>query len=65
MNEQKKKGVAVICVIEDLDVLIELCDKIAVLNSGEVSGILDARKTNKEEVGLLMTRHRMEELKDA
>lgn len=65
MNEQKKKGVAVICVIEDLDVLIELCDKIVVLNSGEVSGILDARKTNKEEVGLLMTRHRMEELKDA
>ena len=41
------------------------CDKIVVLNSGEVSGILDARKTNKEEVGLLMTRHRMEELKDA
>lgn len=65
MNEQKKKGVAVICVIEDLDVLTELCDKIVVLNSGEVSGILDARKTNKEEVGLLMTRHRMEELKDA
>ena len=65
MNEQKKKGVAVICVIEDLYVLIELCDKIVVLNSGEVSGILDARKTNKEEVGLLMTRHRMEELKDA
>lgn len=65
MNEQKKKGVAVICVIEDFDVLIELCDKIVVLNSGEVSGILDARKTNKEEVGLLMTRHRMEELKDA
>ena len=65
MNEQKEKGVAVICVIEDLDVLIELCDKIVVLNSGEVSGILDARKTNKEEVGLLMTRHRMEELKDA
>lgn len=65
MNEQKKKGVAVICVIEDLDVLIEICDKIVVLNSGEVSGILDARKTNKEEVGLLMTRHRMEELKDA
>ena len=65
MNEQKKKGVAVICVIEDLDVLIELCDKIVVLNSGEVSGILDARKTNKEEVGLLMTRHRMDEFKDA
>ena len=65
MNEQKKKGVAVICVIEDLDVLIELCDRIVVLNSGEVTGVLDARKTNKEEVGLLMTKERREELKDA
>lgn len=65
MNEQKRKGVAVICVIEDLDVLLELCDKIVVLNSGKVSGILDARKTTKEEVGLLMTKHKREELKDA
>lgn len=65
MNMQKKKGVAVICVIEDLDILLELCDKIAVLNSGEITGVLDARKTNKEEIGLLMTKQRREELKDA
>ena len=56
MTEQKMKGVAVIFVGEDLDVLLELCDKILVLCDRKVSGIVDARKTTKEEVGLLMTR---------
>ena len=56
INEQKKKGVAVIFVGEDLDVLMELSDRIMVLCGGEVSGILDARKTDKNEVGMLMTR---------
>ena len=56
INDQKKKGVAVIFVGEDLDVMVELCDKILVLCGGEVSGIVDARKTDKNEVGMLMTR---------
>lgn len=56
MTEQKMKGVAVIFVGEDLDVLLELCDKILVLCGGKVSGIVDARTTTKEEVGLLMTK---------
>ena len=55
LNEQKEKGVAVICVIEDLDVLLELCDRIMVLNSGHIAAIVDARKTTKEEIGMLMT----------
>ena len=55
MNEQKEKGVAVICVGEDLDVLLELCDKILVLNGGKIAGIVDARTTTKEKLGLLMT----------
>ena len=55
LNEQKKKGVAVIFVGEDLDVMVELCDKIMVLCGGQVSGIVDARKTDKNEVGLMMT----------
>ena len=50
------KGVAVIFVGEDLDVLLELCDRILVLCGGEVSGIVDGRTATKEEVGLLMTR---------
>ena len=55
LNEQKKRGVAVIYVGEDLDVLLELCDRIVVLCGGKVNGILDGRKTTKEEVGLRMT----------
>jgi simple sugar transport system ATP-binding protein len=56
MTEQKQKGVAVIYVGEDLDVLLELCDRILVLCGGKVSGIVDGRTTTKEEVGLLMTK---------
>lgn len=60
LNEQKKKGVAVIYVGEDLDVLLALSDRILVLCEGRVNGILDARNTTKEEVGLLMTNLREE-----
>lgn len=55
LTEQKMKGVAVIYVGEDLDVLLELADRIVVLCGGQVSGIVDARTTTKEEIGLLMT----------
>ncbi len=55
LNEQKKKGVAVIYVGEDLDVLLELADRILVLCGGRVNGVLDGRTTTKEEVGLRMT----------
>ena len=55
LNEQKEKGAAVIYVGEDLDVLLELCDRIMVMCAGKVSGILDARTAKKEEVGFLMT----------
>ncbi|OJU09483.1 MAG: ABC transporter ATP-binding protein [Clostridiales bacterium 43-6] len=55
LNEQKKKGVAVICVGEDLDVLLELCDRILVLAGGKVTGIADARSVTKDELGLMMT----------
>ena len=56
LTEQKKKGVAVIFVGEDLDVLLELCDRIMVIGSGRVTGIVDARTATKEEIGLLMTK---------
>ncbi|MBQ5986986.1 MAG: ABC transporter ATP-binding protein [Clostridia bacterium] len=56
LTEQKMKGVAVIYVGEDLDVLLELCDRILVLCGGKVSGIVDGRSITKEEVGLMMTK---------
>ncbi|SBW12580.1 Uncharacterized ABC transporter ATP-binding protein YufO [uncultured Eubacteriales bacterium] len=55
-NEQKEKGVAVIMVGEDLDVLLELCDRILVLCGGKVSGIVEGRTATKDGVGLMMTR---------
>ena len=55
LNEQKERGAAVIYVGEDLDVLVELCDRILVLCGGKVSGIVDGRTATKEEIGLLMT----------
>lgn len=56
LNEQKQKGVAVIFVGEDLDVLIELCDRIMVIGSGRITGIVDGRTATKEEIGILMTK---------
>ena len=61
LNEQKKKGVAVVYVGEDLDVLLELCDRILVLCAGHVNGIVDGRSATKEEVGLLMTNLKKED----
>ena len=57
LNEQKKHGVAVICVIEDLDVLLALSDRIAVLCGGKISGVVNGRTATKEGIGLLMTKH--------
>ena len=56
LNEQKKKGTAVIFVGEDLDVLLELCDRILVIGSGKITGLVDARTATKEQIGLLMTK---------
>ena len=56
LNKQKENGVAVIFVGEDLDVLLGLCDRIMVLNSGKITGILDGRTATKEEIGFLMTK---------
>ncbi len=56
LNEQKKRGVAVIFVGEDLDVLVELCDRIMVIGSGRITGIVDGKTSTKNEIGLLMTK---------
>ncbi|MBQ9197790.1 MAG: ABC transporter ATP-binding protein [Clostridia bacterium] len=56
LNKQKENGVAVLFVGEDLDVLLELCDRILVINSGAVTGLVDARSATTEEIGLLMSK---------
>lgn len=55
LNQQKERGVAVVFVGEDLDVLLGLCDRIMVICAGRITGIVDGRTTTKEEVGMLMT----------
>lgn len=56
LDQQKQNGVAVIFVGEDIDVLLELCDRIMVLCGGAVTGIVDAKTATKEQIGLLMTK---------
>ena len=46
---------AVIFVGEDLDVLLELCDRIMVIGSGRITGIVDGRTAEKRAIGLMMT----------
>ncbi len=55
LTQQKEKGVAVIFVGEDLDVLTALCDRILVISSGRITGIVDGREATKEQLGYLMT----------
>ena len=55
LNQQKENGVAVIFVGEDLDVLLELCDRILVVCAGKVTGVVDGRTAQKEQIGLMMT----------
>lgn len=55
LNRQKKDGVGILFVGEDLDVMMDLCDKIMVLCHGRVMGVVHAHKTSKEELGLMMT----------
>ena len=55
LNEQKEKGTGILFVGEDLDVMLALCDKIMVLCHGKVMGIVHAEKTDKEQLGLMMT----------
>ncbi len=64
LNEQKEKGAAVIFVGEDLDALLELCDRIMVIGSGRITGTVDARTATKEEIGILMTKSKAEEAQD-
>ena len=55
LNEQKKSGVGILYVGEDLDVMLSLCDKIMVLCHGRLMGVVHAHKTTKEQLGLMMT----------
>lgn len=62
LNEQKEKGVGILYIGEDLDVLIELCDRIMVVCNGRITGMVDARKVNKEQLGMMMAGENMDKV---
>ena len=55
LNKQKQDGVGILFVGEDLDVMLQLCDKILVLCHGRVTGIVEGAMATKERLGLMMT----------
>ncbi|NLB28258.1 MAG: ABC transporter ATP-binding protein, partial [Clostridiaceae bacterium] len=61
LNEQKEKGVAVIFIGEDLDVLMEISDRLLVLSGGRVTGVVDPRRSSKQAIGLMMLGHQHHE----
>ncbi len=65
LNEQKEKGVAVIFIGEDLDVLMEISDRLLVLSDGRAMGVVDPRRTTKQAIGLMMLGHEIEETEGA
>ncbi|OQY39623.1 MAG: heme ABC transporter ATP-binding protein [Spirochaetaceae bacterium 4572_7] len=52
--EQRDQGKAVILISLELDEVLDLADRIAVVNSGNLIGIVNAKETNENEVGLMM-----------
>ena len=61
LNEQKQKGVAILFIGEDLDVLMELCDRIMIINNGQIMDIVNPDSVTKEDIGLLMLGHKKED----
>lgn len=58
LNEQKKNGVAVLFIGEDLDVLKSISDRLMVIHNGEVVDIVDPRSVTKEDIGMMMLGHK-------
>lgn len=54
VNDAKKSGTAVLFIGEDLDVLMQLCDRIMVMCAGSVSGTIAAAKATREILGKMM-----------
>jgi general nucleoside transport system ATP-binding protein len=54
LREAAARGVGVLLISEDLDEILVLADRIAVMYEGRIAGIVDAEGANAEELGLLM-----------
>jgi len=52
---ERDKGKAILLISLELDEILDVCDRIAVIYGGEIVGLLDAAKTDENELGLLMS----------
>ena len=52
--EQRKKGVAILLISEDLEEILQLSDRVAVMFNGEIVGVVRPEETTVEEIGLMM-----------
>jgi len=53
--DAREQDMSTILISEDLDELLKLSDRIAVMFRGEITGVVDPKKTTREEIGLLMS----------
>lgn len=60
ISKEKEKGTAILYIGEELDVLIQLCDRIMVLCDGKVTGIVDANDDSREKIGMMMVGNTVE-----
>ncbi|MBR0497127.1 MAG: ABC transporter ATP-binding protein [Treponema sp.] len=64
LNEQKKKGVAILLIGEDIDQLCALCNRLMVIHDGSIKGIVNPEQTSKEDIGLMMMGRSLSEKED-
>lgn len=61
MLDMKKRGSSILLISEDLDELLLMCDRIAVMYKGELVGILDRSRFEKYQIGRMMSGYKTEE----
>jgi ABC-type uncharacterized transport system ATPase subunit len=60
--EQRARGAGVLLISEDLDEIMALSDRIAVIYEGQIMGILPAVQVNLDQLGLMMSGHTLESI---
>jgi simple sugar transport system ATP-binding protein len=63
LREQRSRGAAILLISEDLEELIHLCDRIAVIYEGELMGTVRPRDADAETIGMMMAGTRLEDIR--
>jgi len=59
----RDSGVAILLVSMELDEILSLADRIAVMYNGQIMGEVEPNAVSIEEIGLMMADHRLEEIR--